>query len=443
MGCRNDTTTTGTALFPWTRSTSLLLLSYIWLALCTGLVWKYNELVVVFFSFLANFLCAGSFMLIRRAGKIWDPSSRHRDTRASKTRTANDFQIGRKSSNHYTTATDNNNSKKHVRNGDKECSRTRTRSNGRIRAGVGAINCILSLWILMGRTDSTTTQSTSRWFMSKGESADFVVLCVMTGFLAFDHWYSPLCCEPPAKPLSMVVEDAISLTIAITVIVLHLSMHDGTTMRPHLILGTEWSRYRTLLVGWVCYKLLMFLGQWQWTRDGNDPIDIIPHLPVNQREVHGTINDTNNVQPAKTTYVHADQPASNLWLIRGVSYDMTEYVHTHPGGAEAILLGQGRDCTALFESYHPFTSKHKRILEKYRMAVKPQAQAVDDVFYTVLCQRVEKTLRDQGFDPITDRAATWQRSAYYLLVLVAVIVSGRAHANVRDVALYSAEQYLL
>lgn len=37
------------------------------------------------------------------------------------------------------------------------------------------------------------------------------------------------------------------------------------------------------------------------------------------------------------------------------------------GGDSAILLGQGRDCTALFESYHPFTDKAKNIIPKYQV----------------------------------------------------------------------------
>jgi cytochrome b involved in lipid metabolism len=47
-----------------------------------------------------------------------------------------------------------------------------------------------------------------------------------------------------------------------------------------------------------------------------------------------------------------------LWMIHGVSYDLQEFVDRHPGGRESILLGRGRDCTALFESYHAFLQQH-------------------------------------------------------------------------------------
>ena len=50
-----------------------------------------------------------------------------------------------------------------------------------------------------------------------------------------------------------------------------------------------------------------------------------------------------------------------MWYIHGVAYDLEEFVERHPGGVEAIRLGRGRDCTALFESYHAFSenSKHR------------------------------------------------------------------------------------
>ena len=48
-----------------------------------------------------------------------------------------------------------------------------------------------------------------------------------------------------------------------------------------------------------------------------------------------------------------------LWRIHGKEYDLADFVNKHPGGKESILLGRGRDCTALFESYHAFTNQHR------------------------------------------------------------------------------------
>jgi cytochrome b involved in lipid metabolism len=73
---------------------------------------------------------------------------------------------------------------------------------------------------------------------------------------------------------------------------------------------------------------------------------------------------------------HAQRPSSNvvipklnsvqpdplLWMIHGVSYDLQEFVDRHPGGRESILLGRGRDCTALFESYHAFSHQHRYVI---------------------------------------------------------------------------------
>jgi len=55
----------------------------------------------------------------------------------------------------------------------------------------------------------------------------------------------------------------------------------------------------------------------------------------------------------------------HLWYIHGRGYDLKNYVAKHPGGPRMILSGRGRDCTALFESYHPWNDKHRRVLAAY------------------------------------------------------------------------------
>ena len=35
-------------------------------------------------------------------------------------------------------------------------------------------------------------------------------------------------------------------------------------------------------------------------------------------------------------------------------YDVSGFIERHPGGADQLLLGAGRDVTILFESYHNF-----------------------------------------------------------------------------------------
>ncbi|KAL4444962.1 hypothetical protein ABPG77_004012 [Micractinium sp. CCAP 211/92] len=45
--------------------------------------------------------------------------------------------------------------------------------------------------------------------------------------------------------------------------------------------------------------------------------------------------------------------AGKKWTVyRGVAYDLTAFMDRHPAGASLLRLAIGRDCTALFESYH-------------------------------------------------------------------------------------------
>jgi len=71
---------------------------------------------------------------------------------------------------------------------------------------------------------------------------------------------------------------------------------------------------------------------------------------------------------------------SNLWTIHGARYDLREYIQKHPGGAHAILLGQGIDCTTLFESYHPFTERPRKVLRAYKYDDSPEWTLVDNMF---------------------------------------------------------------
>ena len=53
----------------------------------------------------------------------------------------------------------------------------------------------------------------------------------------------------------------------------------------------------------------------------------------------------------------AGTPLDELWTVHNKRYDMRQFVASHPGGAAAILLGQGRNCTELFESYHSLANE--------------------------------------------------------------------------------------
>ena len=121
-----------------------------------------------------------------------------------------------------------------------------------------------------------------------------------------------------------------------------------------------------------------------------------------------------------------------LWKINENFYDLTEFVNHHPGGTESVLLGKGRDCTALFNSYHTFSNKHRVVLQKFKVPVgKIEAgkEGEEDVFYRTLQERVNKRLLEHGIDPLLDRCASRSRLLYYLFVLCAAFFSGVMHCK--------------
>ncbi len=76
---------------------------------------------------------------------------------------------------------------------------------------------------------------------------------------------------------------------------------------------------------------------------------------------------TTNTKAAAADQQQKRDP-KDLWILHGQAYDFTDFVKHHPAGEKAILLGKGRDCTVLFESYHTNLPSSK-ILDKYRVEV--------------------------------------------------------------------------
>jgi len=108
----------------------------------------------------------------------------------------------------------------------------------------------------------------------------------------------------------------------------------------------------------------------------------------------------------------------HLWHVYGKSYDLTRFVDKHPGGRLAILSGQGRDCTALFDSYHPWSDKHRQVLKAYGAAPPPP-----DPFYAKL-QEALRLAFPEGAASTKMRASTFvalltaQTLAMYLFFIV-------------------------
>lgn len=185
---------------------------------------------------------------------------------------------------------------------------------------------------------------------------------------------------------------------------------------------------------------------------GNEPTPkdkLVNHDAARVDEVLSTLekDDFNNCNDLSTNV-----DVSELWQIHGRYYDISDsFVKVHPGGSHAILLGKGKDCTALFESYHPFTIKHtQKVLANYEVRLPLRVSRKDsnrpdgsgevelkpleiakprDEFYEIMKKRVDKCLRDNGIDPIRDRCATTSRLLYYTFVVSCAIFTGYLHCK--------------
>lgn len=88
------------------------------------------------------------------------------------------------------------------------------------------------------------------------------------------------------------------------------------------------------------------------------------------------------------------------WTIyRGVAYDLTPYLSRHPGGRWLLNLAIGRDCTALFESYHlrPDVAagmlKRLPVLQDFPVDAVPRSPYPNDSdFYNTVRERVRNEI---------------------------------------------------
>jgi cytochrome b involved in lipid metabolism len=374
----------------WMTKFPLPILSCIWLALCTGLVLKYPKLLSVFFAFVACWVVR------------W---------------TAGRGQ-GRRAAPHF------------------------------LATGAAGV----ALW----------------W---DGQVAN--ALSIIAGYLAYCHWSSSydVVVVSASKPTSTtstmarVTHDAITLTVAVVLLVVYYDADNDDNDESTTATGWPSSVASTtslwLVTHWVRLLLL-------WNNNNNDDDDATTNDNCDNNS--GDINISKQIPAAITAtsitvQVHQQPPISStstsssssshatnmIWRIHGQEYDLSSYVQYHPGGYEAILLGANRpDCTALFESYHPFTKTTARtVLQKYRInnvrlssssvtttsgsdstMNQPQQQQqqqqqtkqlpnnnttnnqnmhkykADDPFYAELCRAVAATLRQHGLDPVRDRAAS-------------------------------------
>jgi cytochrome b involved in lipid metabolism len=59
---------------------------------------------------------------------------------------------------------------------------------------------------------------------------------------------------------------------------------------------------------------------------------------------------------------HASE--DDAWTVfRGRVYNITPYLHYHPGGVEILMKGAGKDCTELFDLYHKWVNAEGMVSE--------------------------------------------------------------------------------
>lgn len=62
--------------------------------------------------------------------------------------------------------------------------------------------------------------------------------------------------------------------------------------------------------------------------------------------------------------VRQHRTADDAWMVlHGKVYNITPYLHYHPGGADILMKAAGKDGTSLFNKYHPWVNAHA-LLEK-------------------------------------------------------------------------------
>ena len=388
-------------------------LSFVWFALCTSLVTKHHDMVAVFYSFVGSFLSAKLLAVIMGRNKKWKKSM---------------FGMNEDGSN------SNSNSER------KTIGKKDTLENLMTKSQVGILVSSLSLLLLL--LPATYLQSIQT-FIHIHKSPEFHALANVAGYLAFALWYDFMCCRrvQGSGPVTRsIVEDVATLS-ALCVI---LTKWDALDMSIIKIGSSSLSSSSSSSSSTTCFCIVAWLGYKIWGLS----MEIL-----DQRTEHKELMEPST---AAGIAVAVAISRENLWTVHGKDYDLKDFVQSHPGGREAILLGMGRDCTALFESYHPFTDRHRTVLKKYMQNMdgsKEQNEKVSkadanatheeyvggvrkkdadsdtdtDEFYNVLKDRVAKTLHKHGIDPTKDRAATTGRSLYYILILMLLITSGSYH----------------
>ncbi|KAJ3715893.1 delta5 fatty acid desaturase [Lentinula guzmanii] len=115
---------------------------------------------------------------------------------------------------------------------------------------------------------------------------------------------------------------------------------------------------------------------------------------------------------------------NKAWVsIGGTVYDLTKFVHQHPGGQDFILLAAGKDVTKIFEAYHGQKQHHN--LQIFRMGLLAGQDVPSfpppDNFSLTLKRRVNDHFRLLKADP---KQSPGTRRRYFLTALGIWILYG-------------------
>lgn len=110
----------------------------------------------------------------------------------------------------------------------------------------------------------------------------------------------------------------------------------------------------------------------------------------------------------------------SAWIaIDGKVYDVTEFVDKHPGGKELLLLSVGREATDLFNSYHPFTTKPRAVLNKYCIGslatFEHPIYKPDSGFYKEAADAIKAHFKKTGQDSKNPWTGVLRMSPVYIL----------------------------
>jgi len=120
-------------------------------------------------------------------------------------------------------------------------------------------------------------------------------------------------------------------------------------------------------------------------------------------------------------------PESAWIAVKGKVYDVTDFVDSHPGGRELLLLCCGRDATDLFLSYHPFTNKPALTLNKYLIGTLSTYEhpmyPEDTGLYRELCSKVGDYFKQTKLDHKAPLTAFLRMTPAYAVGFLAFYVA--------------------